>query len=113
MTAWEGGAEPPPRVGLGLLKRGLLAMVLVIAMSATALATTVILEIDDVKQEFLGQGRQQIDIPEVTRADAGRRADDPDPRLRRALRRQEGRPEAALGHDPAGPRRPEQERDLA
>ena len=37
-------------------------------MSATALATTVILEIDDVKQAFLGQGRQQIDIPEVTRA---------------------------------------------
>jgi len=58
-------------VGLGVLKRGLLAMVLVMAMSATALATTVILEVDDVKNTFLGPGRQQIDIPEITKAEAG------------------------------------------
>ena len=42
----------------------------------------------------------------------GRRAHDHGPRLRRALRGQEGRAQAALGHDPARPRRPEQERDL-
>ena len=41
------------------------------AMSATALATTVILEVDDVKNAFLGEGRVQIDIPEITRAEAG------------------------------------------
>ena len=70
MTPYE-EQERPPRVGLGVLKRGVLAMVLVMAMSATALATTVILEVDDVKNTFLGPGRQQIDIPEITKAEAG------------------------------------------
>ena len=70
MTPYE-EQERPPRVGFGVLKRGLLAMVLVMAMSATALATTVILEVDDVKNAFLGPGRQQIEIPEVTKAEAG------------------------------------------
>jgi polyisoprenyl-teichoic acid--peptidoglycan teichoic acid transferase len=64
-------AEAPPKVGFKVVWRGLLAMVLVMAMSATALATTVILEVDDVKNVFLGPGRQQIDIPEITKADAG------------------------------------------
>jgi LCP family protein required for cell wall assembly len=64
-------AERPPSVGAGLIKRGLLAMVLVMAMSATALATTVMLEVDGVRDEFLGQGRVQVDIPEITKADAG------------------------------------------
>src|SRR3954469_18717019 len=59
-------AERPPRAGWGGVKRGLLAMFLVMAMSATALATTVVLEVDDVKNVFLGPGRQQIDIPEIT-----------------------------------------------
>jgi LCP family protein required for cell wall assembly len=64
-------AERPPNVGWGLIKRGLLAMFLVVAMSATALATTVVLEVDDVKNAFLGEGRLQIDIPEITKAEAG------------------------------------------
>jgi len=51
--------------------RALLAGVLVIAMSATAVATTVILEVDDLKDVFTRQGRQAIDIPEVSRAEAG------------------------------------------
>ena len=71
MTPYEEEEDRAPRVGLGILKRGLLAMVLVMAMSATALATTVILEVDDVKGVFLGPGRQQIDIPEITKAEAG------------------------------------------
>jgi LCP family protein required for cell wall assembly len=72
VTAWEEGAERPPRPGFGVLKRGLLAMVIVMAMSGTALATTVLLELDDVKTEFFkGQGREVLDIPEITKADAG------------------------------------------
>ena len=70
MTPYE-ESERAPNVGLGLIKRGLLAMFLVVAMSATALATTVVLEVDDVKNEFLGEGRLQVDIPEITRAEAG------------------------------------------
>jgi polyisoprenyl-teichoic acid--peptidoglycan teichoic acid transferase len=70
LTPYE-ESERPPNVGRGLIKRGLLAMVLVMAMSATALATTVILEVDDVKNAFLGEGRVQIDIPEISRAEAG------------------------------------------
>ncbi len=71
MTPVSEEAEPPPSVGAGLVKRGLLAMVLVVAMSATALATTVVLEVDDVKNAFLGEGRAQIEIPEITKAEAG------------------------------------------
>ena len=63
--------ERVPSVGAGLVKRGLLAMFLVVAMSATALATTVVLEVDDVRQAFLGEGRVQVDIPEITKAQAG------------------------------------------
>jgi polyisoprenyl-teichoic acid--peptidoglycan teichoic acid transferase len=70
LTPYE-EAERPPRVGLGLIKRGLIAMVLVIAMSATTVATAVILEVDDVKDAFLGPGRAQFDIPEITAAQAG------------------------------------------
>ena len=70
MTPYE-EAERPPRLGLRVVTKGLLAMFLVVAMSATALATTVILEVDDVAKTFLGPGRQQIDIPEISKASAG------------------------------------------
>jgi polyisoprenyl-teichoic acid--peptidoglycan teichoic acid transferase len=70
LTPYE-ESERPPNVGLGLIKRGLLAMFLVVSMSATALATTVVLEVDDVKNAFLGEGRLQVDIPEITKAEAG------------------------------------------
>jgi len=63
--------ERVPNVGAGLVKRGLIAMLLVVAMTGTALATTVVLEVDDVASTFLGQGREQVDIPEITKADAG------------------------------------------
>jgi polyisoprenyl-teichoic acid--peptidoglycan teichoic acid transferase len=63
--------EAPPRVGRGLLKRGLLAAVLVMSMSGTAVATYVIREVKKTQDIIVGDGRQQIDIPEITRAEAG------------------------------------------
>jgi polyisoprenyl-teichoic acid--peptidoglycan teichoic acid transferase len=62
-----------PHPGRGLLLRALIAGVLTIALSATAVASTVLLEIDDVVTTFTGkdEGRQPIDIPEVSRAEAG------------------------------------------
>jgi LCP family protein required for cell wall assembly len=66
-------ADRPPRPGRGVLIRALLAGILTISLSATAVASAVLLEIDDVVSEFTGpeEGRTTIDIPEVTRAEAG------------------------------------------
>ncbi len=63
--------EKVPNVGASVVKRALLAMFLVVAMSGTALATTVVLEVDDLVNSFKKQGRVQVDIPEITKADAG------------------------------------------
>ena len=63
--------DKAPNVGASLVKRALLAMFLVVAMSGTALATTVVLEVDDLVNTFKKQGRVQVDIPEITRAKAG------------------------------------------
>ena len=63
--------ERPPRVGLKLLARAGAAALLVVALSATAVATTVIREVELIRDEFLGPGRQAIAIPEITKADAG------------------------------------------
>lgn len=62
-----------PRPGRGVLLRALIAGVLTIALSATAVASTVLLEIDDVVSEFTGkeEGRAPLNIPEVTEAEAG------------------------------------------
>jgi LCP family protein required for cell wall assembly len=62
-----------PHPGRGVLLRALIAGVLTIALSATAVASTVLLEINSVVDTFTGkaEGRQPIDIPEVTRAEAG------------------------------------------
>jgi polyisoprenyl-teichoic acid--peptidoglycan teichoic acid transferase len=60
-----------PRPGRGVLWRALIAGALTIALSATAVASAVLLEIDDVTQTFTREGRQVVDIPEVTRAQAG------------------------------------------
>jgi polyisoprenyl-teichoic acid--peptidoglycan teichoic acid transferase len=62
--------DGPPHVGRRLVLRAALAGVLVIALSATAIATTGILEVDRIKN-IVVQGRQVVTIPEVTRADAG------------------------------------------
>jgi LCP family protein required for cell wall assembly len=63
--------DSAPHVGRGLLLRALLAGLLVISLSATAVATTGILEVSRVKDIFTRKGRQAIQIPEVTRAAAG------------------------------------------
>ena len=60
-----------PHVGRGLLLRAGLAALLVVSLSATAVATTGILEVTRVKDLFTRKGRQAIEIPEVTRAAAG------------------------------------------
>jgi LCP family protein required for cell wall assembly len=62
--------DGPPHLGRRLLVRAAMAAVLVIALSATAVATTGILEVDRIKN-IVVQGRQVVSIPEVTRADAG------------------------------------------
>jgi LCP family protein required for cell wall assembly len=64
-------AERPPRLARGLILRAGLAGFLVIALTATAVSTTVILEVSRVKDIFTRRGRQAITIPEVTRAEAG------------------------------------------
>jgi LCP family protein required for cell wall assembly len=65
--------EKVPRPGRGLLLKALIAGVLTIALSATAVASTVLLEVQSVVDDFVGpeEGRTAIDIPDVTRADAG------------------------------------------
>ena len=63
--------DKPPRVGLGVIKRALIAGVLIVLATASAVSATVILEVDSVKDEFLGEGREQVEIPEITRAEAG------------------------------------------
>ncbi|MGH2948263.1 MAG: LCP family protein [Solirubrobacteraceae bacterium] len=63
--------ERPPRVGLKMLLRAGLAAVLVVALSATALATTVIREIEDTVDRFTRNGRTLAPIPEIDRAEAG------------------------------------------
>ena len=87
-------------------------MFLVVAMSGTALATTVVLEVDDVVERVpRRRAASQVDIPEITEAEAGG--------ARTILllgsdARYEDKKlgaEAALGHDPARPRRPRPRRD--
>lgn len=68
---WRRDHDGPPHLGRALVLRAGLAAVLVIALSATAVAATVILEVNHVKNEFLQNGRQAISIPEVTPAQAG------------------------------------------
>ena len=57
--------ERIPRPGRGVLLRALIAAILTIALSATAVASTVLLEIDDVVTTFTGEqeGRVPLNIP--------------------------------------------------
>jgi polyisoprenyl-teichoic acid--peptidoglycan teichoic acid transferase len=61
--------ERPPRVGLKMLLRGGLAALLIVCVSATAVAVAVIREVEDIIAPL--QGRATIEIPELDRADAG------------------------------------------
>jgi LCP family protein required for cell wall assembly len=64
------GYEPPPR-GFGMLKRALLACVLIVAMSAAAVASAAILQVDDVLNIVKEEGRAPIALPEIDAADVG------------------------------------------
>jgi polyisoprenyl-teichoic acid--peptidoglycan teichoic acid transferase len=64
--------EAPPHPGRGLLLRALAAGVLVIVLSATAVASAGLLEIKDITDTYVkAAGRDPIAIPEISRAEAG------------------------------------------
>jgi LCP family protein required for cell wall assembly len=67
-----GTSDAPPHVGRRLLWRALLAGVLICLMTAGAVSAAVLLQVDDIIQEFEKQGRAAINIPEIDRADAGK-----------------------------------------
>ena len=67
-----GTGEAPPRVGRGLLWRGLLAGVLICLMTAGAVSAAVLLQVDDILHILREEGRAAIEIPEIDRADAGK-----------------------------------------
>ena len=100
------GRRRPPRVGRGLLWRGLLAGVLICLMTAGAVSAAVLLQVDEII-DILKRGGPRGDRDPRDRPRRRRQgADADDPRLRSPLRRQGGRHPAALGHDhprPAGP----------
>ena len=64
--------EKPPRVGRGLLWRGLLAGVVVCLLTAGAVSATVMLQVDDIINIIEREGRAPIEIPEIDRAEAGK-----------------------------------------
>jgi polyisoprenyl-teichoic acid--peptidoglycan teichoic acid transferase len=61
--------EGVPREGLRMLVRGGLAALLIVLVTATAVAVGVIREVEDIVAPL--QGRATIEIPELDRADAG------------------------------------------
>jgi polyisoprenyl-teichoic acid--peptidoglycan teichoic acid transferase len=63
--------ERPPRVGLKLALRALLAGVLVMVLTASAVATTALRELDDILDPIRKPGRADIDIPELDIPDPG------------------------------------------
>jgi LCP family protein required for cell wall assembly len=58
-------SERPPRVGLRLALRGLLACLLVMVITAAAVATAALRELDDILDPIRKPGRADIDIPEL------------------------------------------------
>ena len=103
-----GVKAPTPRGGRGAVGRLIAGVADDRAVGATAVASAVLLEIHDGRRRRSsarpragGRSRSRS----VTQRRGGRAADDPHPRLRPALRRQEARSQAALGHDHARPRR--------
>ena len=65
--------EPPPNVGLDMLKKAMLACLAIVLMSAAAVSAAGFLEADDLQNEFEKEGREPIPIPEaeIDYADAG------------------------------------------
>ena len=101
VTPAAGAREACRGSGASCSGAGLLAGVLICLLTAGAVSATVLLQVDDIINILETEGRAPIDIPEIDRADAGKAADDDDPRLRPPLRRPQARAQAALGHDHA------------
>jgi LCP family protein required for cell wall assembly len=65
--------EKPPRPGLGVIKRAVIAAVLIVLMTAGAVSAAVFLQIDDVVTDFnTAGGKNSITLPDVTPAEAGK-----------------------------------------
>jgi LCP family protein required for cell wall assembly len=63
--------DRPPRPGRGVLWRALIAGVLTISLSATAVASAVLLDVHKTIQTFTEGGRTVVDIPEIDASEAG------------------------------------------
>jgi polyisoprenyl-teichoic acid--peptidoglycan teichoic acid transferase len=63
--------ERPPRVGLKLALRALLASLLVMVLTGTAVATVALRELDDILGDIRKDGRADIDVPELDHVDPG------------------------------------------
>ena len=64
----------PPRLGLGMLAKAMIACVLIVLATAGAVSATVLLQVDDLINivENEREGRVEINIPEITPAEAGK-----------------------------------------
>ena len=71
-SAGTSDPEAPPRVGRGLIWRGLLAGVLICLCTAGAVSATVLLQVDDIINIIEAEGRAPIEIPEIDREDVGK-----------------------------------------
>jgi polyisoprenyl-teichoic acid--peptidoglycan teichoic acid transferase len=63
--------DRPPRVGLKLALRALLACILVMVLTGTAVATVALRELDDILDPIRRDGRADIDVPELDVPDPG------------------------------------------
>jgi LCP family protein required for cell wall assembly len=63
--------DRPPHVGLKLALRALLASVLVMVLTGTAVATVALRELDDILDPLRRDGRADIDVPELDKVDPG------------------------------------------
>ncbi|HTE62201.1 MAG TPA: LCP family protein, partial [Solirubrobacteraceae bacterium] len=71
-SAGTSDPEAPPRVGRGLIWRGLLAGVLICLATAGAVGATGLLQVEEILDTLRAQGRAAIEVPEIDRADAGK-----------------------------------------
>ena len=64
-------SEQPPRLGRGLLIRSALVGFAIVLLSAGAFSASAILRVDQAKDAWIGGPDRQIEVPELTRAEAG------------------------------------------
>jgi len=65
-------AEKPPRVGLGLLKRGFVAAILIVLSTAGAVSAAGFLQTKEIVRIVEREGRAPIAIPEIDPTEAGK-----------------------------------------